>query len=155
MTDHIRPEVRALAERCTPITIDEWEKFRGNSWETEFVLPKLDDKALAHVAEYILSGTIYDHERPFSTFNAMLPGLIVPELLRRLSARQSAGTFAKVTEMVGTHLPTPEWDKIREGCEGEPADLTSLLPEQAVEQRGTWRITVEFTPSEEKNDDGR
>jgi hypothetical protein len=79
----IRPEVRALAERGN-ITLAEWEKFRGNSWEMELLIPRLDNEAFARVAREMVDNCRISGRRPFPTYNEAVPGLIVPELLRRL-----------------------------------------------------------------------
>lgn len=85
MTDDtkIRPEVRALAERGN-VTLAEWQTFLGNSWEMEHLIPALDNEALAHVARHWAENCGNLGGRPFVTYQEAVPGLIVPELLRRL-----------------------------------------------------------------------
>lgn len=90
MTDHIRPHVRALAERGAQITLAEWKEFIGNSYEMESIIPRLDDEAFAAYAAYCLANC-YRHERvrPCLTYDDALAVFVVPELLRRLVAHRS------------------------------------------------------------------
>lgn len=143
--DRIRPEVLALAERGN-VTLAEWKEFRGNSWEQQLIIPKLDDEAFAFCAEYVVANCCYDRSQPFQSYNDILPGLIVPEMVRRLRARGSESALVKVTEFDGQHIK----NRFAVDIPGDPAPvklvLFDLVPDEARAHRGTWRITVEFTP---------
>lgn len=82
--ERIRPEVRALAARPEPVTLAEWKEFRGNSWEQELLIPRLDDEALAFHVEHCLKNCNYEGRVPSSSYDQLLIRLLAPELLRRL-----------------------------------------------------------------------
>ncbi len=56
------------------------------------------------------------------------------------------------TLMEHWHVITPEWDgfaKRRDEADGgKVLGIADLLPEGCAERKGTWRITVEFTPDD-------
>jgi hypothetical protein len=57
--------------------------------------------------------------------------------------------LVKVTEIVGTHQSTHDFDVIDGGYGPNGVDvvtLTGLLPDGAEGKRGTWRFEVTFTP---------
>lgn len=83
MSGIIRPEVLALVERGS-VTLEEWNAFRGNSYEFEALYPVLTDEALAHVVRHVVDNCYEDRQRPAITYNAALAHVFVPELLRRL-----------------------------------------------------------------------
>lgn len=83
--DKIRPEVRALAERGD-VTLDEWDSFRGNSWEFELIMPRLTDEALLHCGKTLVGNCVYDNSRPYGSYNEAVMGFLAPELMKRLRA---------------------------------------------------------------------
>lgn len=82
----IRPEIKALAERGN-ITLAEWDSLRMNSWESELLVPKLDNEALISVTEHFVKNCTFRERRPFTTYSDALCGLIAPELARRLGGK--------------------------------------------------------------------
>jgi hypothetical protein len=81
----VRPEARALAERGN-VTLVEWKAFRGNSWEFELIVPKLDDEAFLDYAKNGIANCQFDKRRPWRSYNESVMGGIAPELVRRLEA---------------------------------------------------------------------
>lgn len=80
----IRPEVRALVKRGN-VTLEEWQTFRGNSWEMEAIVQVLTNEALAHVVQHWVTNSRLPGMRPFTTYNEAVIGLLVPLLVKRLT----------------------------------------------------------------------
>lgn len=85
---HVRPEIAALAARGQ-VSQNEWDR-PMNGYERELLLPKLVDSVLLNVARYYLSQCAIEHappNRPHSTYDNALLGVILPELLGRFAER--------------------------------------------------------------------
>lgn len=50
------------------------------------------------------------------------------------------------------HVVTPQWDgfavRSDETDGGKVLGIADLVPDEAVQRKGTWRIIVEFTPDD-------
>lgn len=59
-------------------------------------------------------------------------------------------SVSKTTTLVGHwHLITPRWDGFAKRSDetdgGKVIGIADLVPDEAQERKGTWRIVVEFT----------
>lgn len=82
----ISDEVHALIQRGN-VTLQEYEEFRGNSWEHEAIVPALSNEALERYAQNILRYCTHNQtngSRPCTTYDEAVAVILVPELLRRL-----------------------------------------------------------------------
>lgn len=86
MSEHIRPEYLALAERPEQITLAEWHTMRMNSWELESLIPRLDNEALAYVAS-LYAENCKRARRQCSTHDEAVVHVLLPELLCQLLRR--------------------------------------------------------------------
>lgn len=88
MSDHVRSDIRDLAARPTPVTREEYEFMRMNSYEREVLVPRLSDEALIVAVEQCLKncGRV---RTPAVTYNDAMVALYGPELLRRLKERKA------------------------------------------------------------------
>ena len=83
----IRPEVRNLARRGN-VTWAEYEALRMNSWEQEVLHQSLTDEALICLLETImLPNCSTDRKKPAATYNDAVINNFVPELIKRLKAK--------------------------------------------------------------------
>ena len=62
-------------------------------------------------------------------------------------------SVSKTTTLVGHwHVITPHWDGFAlrpdEADGGKVLGVADLVPNEAQERKGTWRIVVEFTPDD-------
>lgn len=80
----LRPEVLDLIRRAEPITLAEYREFRGNSWEHEAIVPRLDDEALAFALEHCAGNIFTSRRRPAVTYDEAIVSVFVPEILARL-----------------------------------------------------------------------
>jgi len=53
--NHVSDEVKLRYKNPDPITLQEYEKFRGNSYERKLLLPKMDNETLIHQARHCLN----------------------------------------------------------------------------------------------------
>lgn len=98
----VRKEYQALIDRGN-ITVEEYEAFRGNSWEHEAIISALNNQALMKYAHTILKNSTHNRtstSRPCSTYDEALAVVLVPELLKRLQV------FAdkEVEDMLHEHM---------------------------------------------------
>ena len=52
---HISDEIRARAEHPEPVTLQEYQALRMNSYERKFLLPHIDNETLIYIARYSYS----------------------------------------------------------------------------------------------------
>lgn len=85
---HISESVRLRAEDPRPITLEEWKGMRGNSYETELLIPKLDLACLVHqIKTSILPNCRRMEGGMPSSYDEGLVHSYVPALLKLLEAK--------------------------------------------------------------------
>lgn len=122
---HVRPELRALAERKERITKAEIPE-RMNSYEQHILVKNYDNEALAEHAEYCIAKAgreLGEFEIP-SHYNEAIERLLAPLLVKRL--REAEAELAQHRKQYMCFLPTellppPKKDESCEGFEG-PCD---------------------------------
>lgn len=80
----VRPHVEALATRPEPVTLAEWRELRLNSWERQYLYPRLTVEALADVVRYSINNCSRLYGSVASTYDEIVIHTFAPELLRRL-----------------------------------------------------------------------
>jgi len=84
---HVRPEIKELVERDDPMTWDEYNELRMNSYERKALLPKLDDRAVFHLLKYCLSQSRFEKLRRYElagTYDEAVTCDLLPEMMLRL-----------------------------------------------------------------------
>ncbi len=91
---HVRPEIKERVESGEPVTYEEYQKMRYNSYELKLVHDVLDDDALIRVTERYLAeegcSCIYKYDIPHSYKDAVLQQHI-HELIKRLKSKLAEG----------------------------------------------------------------
>ena len=102
--DHVRPELRALAERPERITHDEYMALRANSYERHLLHKNLDDEALCKLAEYCMgqSGrSLGEFDLP-RHYNDAVERELAPLLVKRL--REVSAELAEIKSSWGERI---------------------------------------------------
>lgn len=84
---NIRPEIQDRVAKGTPISWEEWQGMRTNSFEQEELIPLLDNDALCSFAEYCLKNCRPRDRRPSIVYDDAVLHVIVPLLLKRLKEK--------------------------------------------------------------------
>lgn len=128
---HIRPEVLALVARGN-VTLEEWQSFRGNSYEFHLMYGVLDDEAFAYAFEYNVKNCAPPLTPPYITYDEALRGFFAPEILKRWRA-----TFAAKASSDGAAGAYTE----EEIEPSQPADALSISRAEAA-------LILDFTTAE-------
>ena len=102
--DHVRPELRALAERPERITHDEYMALRANSYERHLLHKNLDDEALCKLTEYCMgqSGrSLGEFDLP-RHYNDAVERELAPLLVKRL--REVSAELAEIKSSWGERI---------------------------------------------------
>lgn len=157
-------EIRDSGRR---ISKQEWVGMRLNSWEREMLLPQIDNEAMIWEVESCLKNCAVPRRyRPAITYEEIVIGRHVPELVRRLSIAQIPQRPEKwraVVEaaraIVGKDAPMLfQLDELRKAIAdmdvpkpGEPLEgHCVLIPGKVVKgknQYGTIAVEVEYSPT--------
>lgn len=88
---HVSPEMKALAERAEPITLDEWNNLRSNSYERKLLYKNLSNEALIHLSNYCIdqAGGRLTDMMIASDYNESVIRELAPLLADRLSIAEN------------------------------------------------------------------
>jgi len=88
---HVKPEILALCERGTPITLAEYKELRGNSHDWALIHRNLDDEALLYQARRTAENCALSLAKVSrwdvpTTYDDAMAMIFVPQLLQRFEA---------------------------------------------------------------------